>query len=72
MYSLSTSATALPTSPIVEKSYYGFAVNPFNGNLLGGVAPNFSSSGSVEVLDEDGNLLDTYTVGIAPNGFAFK
>ena len=72
VYSLSTSATALPTSPIVEKSYYGFAVNPFNGNLLGGVAPNFSSSGSVEVLDEDGNLLDTYTVGIAPNGFAFK
>ena len=72
VYSMSISATSLPTSPFVSKPYYGLSVNPFDGNIIGTLAPNFSSAGSIEVLDEDGTVLDTYTVGIGPNGVAFK
>lgn len=72
VYSMSPSATALPSSPLASKGYYGFSVDPFNGNIIGTLAPNFSSAGSIEVMDASGNLLDTHTVGIAPNGVAFK
>lgn len=73
VYSMPVSATSLPTSPLLEgKYYYGFSVDPFNGNLIGTVAPDFISAGTIEVLDGDGTLLNTYTVGIAPNGIAFK
>jgi YVTN family beta-propeller protein len=72
VYSMGTTATSLPTSTFLTKSYYGFNVDPFNGNLIGALAPNFSSAGSIEVMDEDGTVLDTYTVGIGPNGVAFK
>lgn len=72
VYSMPASSTALPTTPLVMKDYYGFAVDPQNGNLVGTVAPNFSSAGTVEIRGADGNLLDTYTVGIAPNSITFK
>lgn len=72
LFKMSTSATALPSSALKAKSYYGLAVNPFNGNLIGCLAPNFSSAGTIEVMDENGSVLNTHTVGIAPNGFAFK
>jgi YVTN family beta-propeller protein len=72
VYSVSNTATTLPTSPFLEKSYYGFTVDPFNGNLIGALAPNFSSAGSIEVMDANGAVLNTHTVGIGPNGVAFK
>lgn len=72
IYSMSTSSNALPSAPFKAKDYYGIAVNPFNGNIIGCLAPNFSSAGSIEVLDASGNVLNNYVVGIAPNGCAFK
>lgn len=72
VFSMTSSATTLPASPFLSKAYYGLSVNPFNGNIIGTLAPNFSSSGTIEVMDEGGNVLDTYTVGIGPNGVAFK
>jgi YVTN family beta-propeller protein len=72
VYLMSNTATSLPGSPFLTKSYYGFTVDPFNGNLIGALAPNFSSAGSIEVMDEGGTVLKTSTVGIGPNGVAFK
>jgi YVTN family beta-propeller protein len=72
VYSLSTSAVTLPTSPFISKSYNGLNVDPANGNIIGTVAPNYSSAGTIEISDKSGSLLDTHTVGIAPNGVAFK
>lgn len=72
IYSMSTSSTTLPTTAFATNFYYGFSVDPFTGNVIGTVAPNFSSAGSIEVLGSDGNLLETFTVGIGPNGCYFK
>lgn len=72
VYSMSTSASTLPVSPFKAKSYYGLAVDPFNGNVIGCSAVNFSSAGSIDVYDATGTLLNAFTVGIAPNGCAFK
>lgn len=72
LYSISSTATTLPTTPLVDKNYYGLAVNPSNGNIVGTLAPNFSSAGSIDVLDASGSLIKSYTVGIGPNSCAFK
>lgn len=72
IYALSTTATALPSSPLVSKAYYGLSVDPFTGNLIGTLAPNFSSAGTVEVMDDQGSVTGTYTAGIGPNGAYFK
>jgi DNA-binding beta-propeller fold protein YncE len=72
LYKMSTTATDLPSSAFKTNSYYGVAIDPFNGNVIGCNAPNFSAAGSIDIFDADGNLIKTYTVGIAPNDCAFK
>lgn len=73
VYKMSTSATSLPTSPFKDKSYYSLTVDPFNGNVLGGEAPNFTSAGNLDILNsETGDIIETFEVGIAPIGYAFK
>lgn len=72
VYSIAINATALPDSVFIAKSYYGLEVDPFTGDIIGGLAPNFSSAGTIEVSGTDGVLKKTYAVGIAPNGCAFK
>ncbi len=72
VYSIASSATSLPTTAFKDKGYYGLSIDPFNGNVIGCYAPNFSSAGSIDVYDASGTLIKTSTVGIAPNGCAFK
>jgi len=72
IYQMATSATALPTTAFKTKSYYGMAIDSFNGNVIGTNATNFSSAGMIDVYDASGNLKSTYTAGIGPNGCAFK
>jgi YVTN family beta-propeller protein len=71
-YSLATTATALPTAPLKSKSYYGLAVDPTNGMIIGCNAPNFSSAGTIEIFNTRDTIRTTYPTGIAPNGIAFK
>ncbi len=72
LWAMAASNSALPPSPLIAKSFYGIAVDPLNGTLIGCVAPNFSSAGSIEFYTPAGQLQQSYTVGIAPNGCAFK
>ncbi len=72
IYLMPTTATALPSAPLKSKSYYGLAIDPTNGMIIGCSAPNYSSAGSIDIFDNGGTVLATYTSGIAPNGVAFK
>lgn len=72
IYEMSTDATELPNTALVDKNYYGLAINPTNGNIIGCEAPDFSTSGNIDLYDTNGTLLSTYKVGIAPNGCAFR
>ncbi|CAN5256098.1 hypothetical protein BH09BAC3_BH09BAC3_19930 [soil metagenome] len=72
IFSLAHTATTIPTTAFKSKSYYGLAVDPFNSNIIGCNAANFSSAGTIDVYDSKGTLLSSYGVGIAPNGCAFK
>jgi YVTN family beta-propeller protein len=72
IYAINITDTTLPVAPLVNKNYYGLSVDPFNGNIIGCLAPNFSAAGSIDVYDASGNFGKSYTVGIGPNGCAFK
>ncbi len=72
IYLMLTTATTLPTSAFKIKNYYGLAIDPTNGDVIGCQAPNFSSAGNIDVYDATGNLKKSFTVGIAPSGCAFK
>jgi YVTN family beta-propeller protein len=72
VYSLATDASQLSSQPFINKSYYGLAVDPITDNVIGTLAPTFSAAGKIEVYGSDGMLKNSYDVGIAPNGCAFK
>ena len=71
LYSLSSSATALPNAPLINERIYGLAVDPVSGEIVTGQAPNFSDDGTFSRYSPSGTLIKRYNVGIAPNGFAF-
>jgi YVTN family beta-propeller protein len=72
IYTLSTSASEAPQMPINDDFYYGISWDFVDQQLVGCKAPDFSSPGSIEFISTDGNVLSSYTVGIAPNSIAFR
>jgi hypothetical protein len=72
VYRMSSSATELPTTPFVDKMFYGIGVDTFTQGLVGCEAPSFSSPGKIYLYDESGRLLKSLEAGIAPNGITVK
>lgn len=71
VYEMSINDTAFPTTPLIEKNFYGLGVDPLTGEILGGEVPNYNDNGTFYRYTSSGELIDSYMVGIAPNGFAF-
>jgi len=72
VYAQAITDNTLNTTPFLPINFYGIAVDPFDGAFIGCRAPNFSSSGSVEIYNTNGQLQRTLTVGIGPNGCTFR
>jgi DNA-binding beta-propeller fold protein YncE len=71
VYRMETSSTSFPEEAFINKSFYGLGVDPTNGNILGGEALNVTSAGTLYRYSATGELIEEYTTGVAPNGFAF-
>jgi YVTN family beta-propeller protein len=72
VYELSILSNTLPTTPFIDKSCYGLAVDPYNGDIIAAIAPSFSTAGSIEIYSSEGEIKGEHAVGIGPNGCAFK
>ncbi len=74
IYAVNIDAPVIPGSPLVDgsKYFYGFNVNPVNGEIYTCDAVDFTSPGILLRYSADGNLIKEYTVGVAPNGILFK
>lgn len=73
VYSMTVAAPAVPSTPLVGDQYfYGLAVDPFNDDIIGCEAPDFSSPGKIYIYREEGKVFTTFEVGIAPNSIGFK
>ncbi len=71
VYEMSISSSALPATPVISRELYGLGVHPTNDMIYGGVAPSFSEDGFMMRYDLNGVVIDSFKVGIGPNGFNF-
>lgn len=73
IWEVNIDATELPVDKFADVAVNGMSVDPATGNLYVGIAPDYTSPGSVEVYDVNGNKLETYTenIGIGPCNFIF-
>lgn len=63
---------SLSFTSFIRESFYGFGVDPSNGNFIGLKAPSFTGPGSAEIYNASGTLQNSYTVGIGPGEITFK
>ncbi len=72
LYSMNISNSTLPTTPLVESSFYGIDVDPETGYIWCCDVQSYSESSDIVVYDTDGNQQKSYTVGITPNSCIFN
>ena len=70
IYRLEVDDTDLPESPFIEGRFLGLAVDATSNEVLVGDEV-YTSEGNFYRYSPQGQLIKTYLVGIAPNGFAF-
>lgn len=64
------SANQLPTSPLINRQFYGLGIRTDNDDIYCGV-PSFSTNSHIHHYKNDGTLIDSTAVGIGPNAFVF-
>ncbi|SIQ58093.1 DUF5074 domain-containing protein [Pontibacter lucknowensis] len=71
--------TTLATQPLIDRGTYvpygfnGLGVEPGSGTIYAGKATDYASNGwVVRYSPQSGAAIDSFRVGIAPNGFVFK
>lgn len=81
IYRMNITDAHLPVRPFIQAEtnekgqrhkLYGIGVNPHNGEIYVADAVDYRQSGVVYRYSANGTLIDSFRVGINPNGFAFK
>jgi YVTN family beta-propeller protein len=71
-YKMSTTATALPTTPFMRRNFNGLAIDPRDNSIYGAVSTGYTTNGYfLHYPPAGGKLIDSVTVKVGPNGFAF-
>jgi len=73
IWEMDIAASELPGETFADITPSGMGVDPSNGDLYVGIAPNFTSGGRVEVYAANGIAVETYEekIGIGPCNFVF-
>lgn len=72
VFEQSITANALNNTALLNRSFYGLGVDPETDILYGGNAGNFTTDGWVVRFQPNGTKIDSFQVGVAPNGFTFR
>ena len=74
IYAVDVTSPVMPATPLVDgsKYFYGFNVNPGNGEIYALDATDYTTPGILRRYSPQGTLIKQYTVGVAPNGAVFK
>jgi len=70
VYAFDITATTLPTTALINKSFYGLGAH--NGYVYGTDAVDFSQSGWSFKYSATGTIVDSVQVGIIPGGYCFN
>lgn len=72
MMEIDLTRTGTDPTLLIPGSFYGFGVNPADGQIITLVCPSFTTSGLMVRYSPQGGEIDSYEVGIGPNGVAFN
>ena len=70
VYTLDINDASLPTTPLIRRSFYGLGIDPQDNTIYGGIG-SFTAADKVIRYRSTGAPIDSFTVGIGPNGFVF-
>lgn len=68
IYKMKITDTTVPSTPLIDKTFYGFNINSETGNIFALEAPSFTANGTLWRYETNGTELGSYIVGIGPNG----
>jgi YVTN family beta-propeller protein len=71
VYKVNAESPEIPENPMIEGSYYGIDVNPYDGNIFV-FEPSLSGDGTMKIYDESGNQVAAGMVGILPGSAVFN
>jgi len=69
-YRMDVTASALPTTPLIRRNFYGFDLDPQDNTLYGCIA-SFSGASKTIRYRTDGTAIDSFATGIGSNGAVF-
>ena len=74
IYAMDITSLVIPSTPLVDgsKFFYGFNVNPANGDIYALDATDYTTPGFLFRYTSQGALIKQYSVGVAPNGALFR
>lgn len=72
IYKMKITDTEVPATALLDKSFYGFNINPETGNIFAMEAPNFTANGTLWRYEPNGTELGSYEAGIGPSAANFK
>jgi len=71
VYEFPISASALSSSPVINRYFYGVGVDPVDGSIYGADAGNFTSVGKVVKYNTSFSPVDSFDTDVAPSDFWF-
>ncbi|MCC3157781.1 hypothetical protein LJ737_11075 [Hymenobacter sp. 15J16-1T3B] len=71
VYRMATTATALPTAPVLRRSFNGFGIDPTNNELYIATG-SFSADGRAVRYSSTFAPVDSFAVGIGASAFSFR
>lgn len=75
VYRMDSSSDALPAEPVVAQRgtiFYSLTIDPISGEIYIGDAIDYTQSGVVLRYSPDGQLLDSFDVGVNPGNFCWR
>lgn len=75
LYSMSTSATALPTTPFIAngtRTFYSIGVDPANSDIYVSDAIDYQQSGTIYRYSSTGKQISSFKGGVNPGSFCFR
>ncbi|MBX0291259.1 hypothetical protein K3G63_12470 [Hymenobacter sp. HSC-4F20] len=70
VYRMNTSDVVLPATPLIRRAFYGLDIDPTDNTIYGSVAP-YTTTGKFIRYQPTGVAIDSFNVGLLPNGFVF-
>ncbi len=71
LYRYDISNNNMESTPLINRAFYGFNIEPSSNLIFAFEATSFTVSGKMLIYNLDGSLKSEFVVGVGPNGICF-